>query len=137
MVTLTYGSGYCSIDGDGAKIKGIQIRYSGSIEITDKTPETFGISVTSNMILIYPTGEGRLNELFEYKGEFKILSFIIADENAQKVSAQVKKIVDFSENIKTNSEDLTVKSEDLKNGSIIGKRVKRTILKKRNKSGSY
>ena len=64
MAKLYYGGGNCSIE--GSEIRGVQIRYKGAIEIEDKTSDSIVISHQGNGILIFPIGEGTLNELFDY-----------------------------------------------------------------------
>ena len=72
MAKLYYGNGNCTIE--GSEIRGVEIRYRGAIEIEDKTSDSFVITHQNNGILIFPIGEGTLNELFDYVGEFKIIS---------------------------------------------------------------
>ena len=66
---LYYGNGSCTIEGSA---RGVEIRYRGAIEIEDKTSDSFAIAHQNNGILIFPLGEGALNDLFDYTGEFKI-----------------------------------------------------------------
>ena len=82
MAKLYYGNGDCNIE--GSNIRGVEIRYRGAIEIKDKTSDAFAIGHQNNGILIFPLGEGFLNELFSYVGEFKITSVIVADERLAK-----------------------------------------------------
>ena len=68
---LYYGNGSCTIE--GANARGVQIRYKGAIEIYDKTSASFAIAHQKNGIIVFPIGEGTLNDLFDYTGEFRIL----------------------------------------------------------------
>ena len=81
MTKLYYGNGSCTIESGGSEIRGVEIRYRGAIEIEDKTSDSFVIAHQNNGILVFPIGEGTLNDLFDYKGELKILSVIVADNN--------------------------------------------------------
>ena len=87
MAKLYYGNGSCNIE--GSDIRGVQIRFRGAIEINDKTSDSFVLNHQKNGILIFPIGEGTLNELFDYVGEFKITSVMVADNNADKSSLLV------------------------------------------------
>ena len=124
---LYYGNGNCTIE--GSDIRGVQIRYRGAIGIDDKTSDSFAIAHQNNGIMIFPIGGGVLNELFDYTGEFKILSVIVADNNAEKVPTTIHRVMDYTELLNTKSEDMTTKSEDLSSTYIHGRKVSRTSLK--------
>ena len=127
MATLYYGNGTCTIE--GSDIRGVEIRYRGKITIEDKTSDSFAIAHQNNGIMIFPIGEGTLNELFDYEGEIRINSVIVADNNGEKVSTSVKRVMDYSQLLNTKSEDMTVKSEDLSSGYISGTKPKKSSLK--------
>ena len=131
---LFYGNGSCTIEGSA---RGVEIRYRGAIEIADKTSKSFVISHQSNGILIFPIGEGTLNDLFDYTGEFKILSVIVADNNAEKVSTTIHRVMDYTELLNTNSEDMTTKSEDLSSTYVSGRKVSKTLLKQPNLNNQH
>ena len=130
MAKLYYGNGEVTIE--GSEIKGIQIRYRGAIKIEDKTSDSFAITHQNNGIMIFPIGEGTLNELFSYVGEFKILSVIVADSNGKKVPTSIHRVMDYTELLNTNSEDMTTKSEDLSATYTHGGKVTKTVLKQPN-----
>ena len=125
MAKLFYGSGYCSVEG---AIQGIEIRYKGSIEITKTCNEDCLFQAKSNGIMVVSLSGGILGNLFKYSGELNIISVIAADNNGQKVPCPIKKVMDYSELLDTKSEDLTVKSEDLKAGNRHKARPKKTIV---------
>ena len=122
---LYYGNGSCTIEGSA---RGVEIRYRGAIEIEDKTSDSFVIAHQNNGILIFPLGEGTLNDLFDYTGEFKILSVIVADNNAEKVSTTIHRVMDYTELLNTKSEDMTTNSEDLSSTHVSGGKVAKTSL---------
>ena len=124
---LYYGNGNCTIE--GSEIRGVQIKYRGAIEIEDKTSDSFAIAQKNNNIIIFPIGEGTLNDLFDYTGEIKIISVIVADNNGEKVPTTVHRVMDYTELLNTNSEDMTTNSEDLSATHIHGKKVAKTTLK--------
>lgn len=127
---LYYGNGSCTIE--GSDIRGVEIRYRGAIEIEDKTSDSFVIAHQNNGILIFPLGEGTLNDLFDYTGEFKILSVIVADNNAEKVSTTIHRVMDYTELLNTKSEDMTINSEDLSSTHVSGRKVSKTSLNQPN-----
>jgi len=127
MAKLYYGNGECTIE--GSNIKGVEITYRGAIEIEDKTSKSFAIVHQDNGIMVFPLGEGVLNELFSYIGEFRILSVIVADINAEKVPTTIHRVMDYTELLNTNAEDMTTISEDLSSTYTYGKRVAKTVLK--------
>ena len=135
MAKLYYGNGSCTIE--GADIRGVEIRYRGAIRIDDKTSDSFAMSYQGNGILIFPIGEGALNDLFDYVGEFKIISVIVADNNAQKVPTSIHRVMDYTELLTTKAEDMTTKSEDLSATHVSGKKVAKTILKQSNLNNQY
>ena len=129
MAKIYYGNGNCEVEGKGINIRGVQIKYSGSIAIEDKTSPSFAIAHKNNIIIVFPIGEGNLNELFYYEGEFKILSVIVADSNGEQVKTIIKRVMDYSELLSTNAEDMTNLSEDLSTGYLYGKKPIRASLK--------
>ena len=137
MAKLYYGGGNCNIESGGAEIRGVEIRYKGAIEIEDKTSDSFVITHQNNGILIFPIGEGTLNELFDYVGEFRITSVIVADNNAEKVSTTIHRVMDYTELLNTNAEDMTTKSEDLSATHTYGRKVGKTLLKQPNLNNQH
>ena len=135
MAKLYYGNGNCSIT--GSDIRGVEIRYSGAIKIEDKTSDAFVVMNHSNKILIFPIGEGTLNELFDYIGEFKILSIIVADNNAERIYATIHKVMDYAELLETNAEDMTTKSEDLSATYVSDKKVSKTSINRQNLNNQH
>ena len=130
MAKLYYGSGNCNIE--GSDIRGVEIRYRGAITIDDKTSDSFAITHQKNGIIVFPIGDGTLNELFDYVGEFKIISAIVADSNAEKVPTTIHRVMDYTELLNTNAEDMTTKSEDLSATYTHSGKVAKTGLKQPN-----
>ena len=128
MAKLYYGNSSCTIEGSD-DIRGVEIRYRGAIEIDDKTSDAFVIAHQNNGILIFPIGSGTLNDLFEYVGEFRILSVIVVNSNVEKVPTTIHRVMDYTELLNTNSEDMTTKSEDLSSTHVSGRKVAKTVLK--------
>ena len=125
---LYYGNGNCTVD-EGLRI--LVIHYRGSIKITDKTNDNHAILVKNKRITIFPVGQSLgLSELFDYEGEFKIVRAKGVDMNGDKVYVIIKRVMDYSELIYTNAEDLTVNSEDLNSGHVYGNRITKTTIDK-------
>tara|TARA_Y100000310_G_C20611452_1_gene778203 strand:- start:1109 stop:1567 length:459 start_codon:yes stop_codon:yes gene_type:complete len=124
MAKIYYGNGQCTIEGTG--IRGVEIDYEGAIELTLTAGANFFVGANDKKIIIAPTGEGFLNNLFSYVGTFRITSVLVAGNNAEQVRCDVKKVMDYSELIKTNAEDLTTKSENLNAGYGYRGRITKT-----------
>ena len=135
MAKLYYGGGSTTIE--GSDIRGVEIRYRGAIEIEDKTSNSFVIAYQKNGIMIFPIGEGTLNDLFDYTGEFRILSVIVADSNAKRVSTTIHRVMDYSELLTGNSEDMTTNSEDLSTTYTHGSKVAKTLLNQPNLNNQH
>ena len=127
MAKLYYGNGNCTIE--GSEIRGVEIRYRGAIEITSNAGDKFAIANQNNGIIIFPIADGFLSNLFDYTGEFRILSVIVADNNAEKIPTTIHRVMDYTELLTSNSEDMTTNSEDLKQTYVSGQRVNKTTLK--------
>ena len=135
MAKLYYGNKSCTIE--GSNIRGVEIRYRGAIEIEDKTSDSFAIAHQNNGIIVFPIGEGTLNDLFDYTGEFKITSVIVADINGEKVSTSIHRVMDYTELLNTNAEDMTTNSEDLSSTYVSGRKVAKTLLKQPNLNNQH
>ena len=128
MAKLYYGSGNCSIDGEGTEIMGVEIRYSGAISIIDKTHEHFTIMTGADGILIFPITNMNmefstfLSNLFDYEGRFEIKSILVAGIGGAKVQTSINKVMDYSELLTTNAEDMDIVSENISAGYVPGKR---------------
>ena len=130
MDKLYYGSGSCTIE--TSQIVALRISYRGSIEIDDKTEGSHSIMSNNKMIIIFPISEiNVLSELFEYSGEFRILSVVASDSASNKVPVQIKKQMHYSEMLDTNAEDLTLKTEELNVGYRYKNKVKKTSIKQK------
>ena len=136
MAKLYYGRGKCTI-GEGSDIRGIQLSFRGAIEIEDKTSDSFVITHQKNGIMIFPIGEGTLNELFDYTGEFRITSVTVADSDAKKVPTTIHRVMDYVELMNTNAEDITTKTEDLSATYTHGSKVAKTLLKQPNLNNQH
>ena len=129
-VMIYYGDGNCTIE-KGENIRGIQIWYKGKVKIIDKTPDGYELMESNNQILIFAIRSTKeLSDLFSYKGEFQITKVILADNNANQAPSFIKRVMDYSELLHSNAEDLTVKAEDIKAGYVSGVKVGRTSISK-------
>ena len=127
MAKLYYGNGNCTII--GSDIRSVQIKYKGAIEIDDKTSGSFFITAQKDGIAVVPIGKGTLNNLFDYIGEFKIASVVATSDNGKIILTSIHRVMDYTELLNTNSEDMTTKSEDLSSTYVSGRKVPETVLK--------
>ena len=126
---LIYGNGDCTIESGGTEVRGVEIRYTGNIKITKKTGDKCKVLMArENGILIFVMGQGFLSDLFSYVGEFKITSVIVGDKDGNRIPTVIKKSMHHSEIMRTNAEDMTIKSEDLDIGYIYKSKVNKTIV---------
>ena len=138
MATLYYGNGNCSVQGEN--IVGVQINYRGAVQITDKTDDNYIITANNRMILIVPVGQtSPLGELFEYKGEMKVSSVVLSDNNANRVLCSITKNMDFPELMHSSPEDITIPVNKMNAGYRVKNKIKNTkvdknILKNQNTS---
>ena len=130
MAKVYYGDGNCSIE--GSNIRGVQIKYTGAISITDKTSDSFAITHQKNGIMIFPIGDGFLSDLFDYEGKFKIIYVIVADNNGEKIPTNINRVMDYAELLHTNAEDMTTNSENLSQTYKSGKIVNKTTINRPN-----
>ena len=135
MAKLYYGNGSCEIQ--GSNVRGVEIRYKGAIQIEDKTSDSFIVLAGSYKVLVIPIGGGTLNELFDYVGEFKITSVMVADVDAKQVSTTIHRVMDYTELLNTNAEDITTKSEDLSATHVSGRKVAKTTLKQQHLNNQH
>ena len=130
MAKLYYGNNHCSIESEGATVKGIEIRYNGAIYVKDQTSEHYTLNAKNNGIIVFPVGKSDLglSSLFTYRGDFEITSVIVADQNAEQVETTIHKVMDYSELMDSNAEDITNLSENLKSEHRTGKKPKKTVV---------
>ena len=124
MANLYYGSGEVTIE--GSEIRGVEIRYSGNIKVEKTAGDNFVLVHRNNGIMIFPTGEGYLSELFNYSGTLKINSVIAGDNNGKRVTCYVKRVMDYTELIDSTAETMTMLSEEMSAGYNSTKEINET-----------
>ena len=72
--------------------------------------------------------KNNLNKLFNYEGSLEIINAEIINANRDKCRCIVNKVMDYSELLESNAEDLTVKAEDISAGHISGGTVSKPRL---------
>ena len=91
---ITYGNGEVLFDGDA---KGFELRYRGVINIIN-SPDNLFLSANKDKIIgVMLDGTGMPKELFNYVGEFKILSCQSANNNVVQKEPITLKGVDYWE----------------------------------------
>ena len=131
MAKLYYGNGEVTME-TSEDIRGIEIRYRGKISIIGDDDNILTMHQNNGILLVSLNGQPLKKQLFTYEGEFKIISIIVADNNADRVSTTIHKVMDYAELLNSNAEDMTeIKVEDLDAGHTYGQRRTETpqILK--------
>ena len=78
---ITYGNGEVLFDGNA---KGFELRYKGVIRITD-SPDSLFINANKNKVVgVMLNGQDMPSELFNYEGEFRVLSCKTAQNNVME-----------------------------------------------------
>lgn len=123
MARLYYGNGECTID--GPEVRGVQIKYnSKGTKIKRTASDSFILMSSENIILIFPTGNGFLDNLFIYSGSLKIKDVMAINNSGEKIHCSIKRVMDYSELLYTKSEDITTVSELIKSDYFSTKGVK-------------
>tara|TARA_Y100000310_G_C20701291_1_gene830177 strand:+ start:7641 stop:8285 length:645 start_codon:yes stop_codon:yes gene_type:complete len=140
---LYYGNGECEIDSGGAEVRGVEISYRGNVkEIKQTAGDSFYLQSNDKKIIIFPFGDGFLNKLFVYSGSMKIVDFLVVDNNGEKIPCRIKRVMDYTELIYSNSEDITTLSENLNVdsrgfGKTVDKGTNRTKIENLNTKEGY
>ena len=140
MNKFYYGSGCCSIQGE---IVSLIINYRGAVHITDKTPESYMIVAGNNKIIIAPIGQQLgLTDLFDYVGEFRVLSVVGVTPENKLVSVSINKQLHHPEYMKSNAEDMTLLSEEMNADYVYKQKVRNTkvdnnIVKNQQSKGEF
>ena len=126
MAKLYYGGGDCTIEGN---VSSLTINYRGAIMIVSKLPDSYDINLATGKLVIEALSNPQsLNELFIYLGYFKVLSVTAYNLEGDSEPITIKRVMDYTELLTTNSEDLTVKSEDLKVTYKQGRTFNKTMI---------
>ena len=126
MATLYYGGGNCSVEGN---VSSLTIYYRGAIMIRSKLPDGYEITLETGKLIIEPTKlSHNLNDLFTYLGYFKIMSVTANNLEGESEPIGINRVMDYSELLNSKSEDLTVKSEDLKVTYKVGRTFGKTSV---------
>tara|TARA_R100000781_G_C4080274_1_gene127463 strand:- start:1432 stop:2109 length:678 start_codon:yes stop_codon:yes gene_type:complete len=129
MITLYYGNGICGIEGSN-DVKGIQIFYEGQVEIEDNSVDGYELVANDKQIIIFPVNpQLSLNDLFYYTGFFKIKNVVVSNADAIAIPVSIKKMLNTSELLMTNAEDMTTNSEDLKANFTHKRKIYKTLVK--------
>ena len=136
---LYYGNGECTIE--GTEIRGVQIEIDSiDLKIEKTTSDNFHLISNESRIIIFPFGEGFLNDLFIYSGTLKIKVVIAINSSGERVPCSAKRVMDYSELLNSKAEDLTVFSENLRSEYYVKREIiedKNPIIKNLQTSGRY
>ena len=136
---LYYGNGECTIE--GTEIRGVQIEIDSiDLKIEKTTSDNFHLISNESRIIIFPFGEGFLNDLFLYSGTLKIKAVIAVNSSGERVPCSAKRVMDYSELLNSKAEDLTVFSENLRSEYYVKREIiedKNPIIKNLQARGEY
>ena len=126
MADFYYGGGDCSIQGN---ISSLTINYQGAITIISKLPDSYVINLEAGKLVIEALSNPQyLSELFIYLGYFNVLSVTAYNLEGDREPITIKRVMDYTELLDTNAEDLTVKSEDLNVTYKQGRTFDKTVV---------
>ena len=126
MADFYYGGGDCSIQGN---ISSLTINYQGAITIISKLHDSYVINLEAGKLVIEALSNPQyLSELFIYLGYFKVLSVTAYNLEGDREPITIKRVMDYTELLDTNAEDLTVKSEDLNVTYKQGRTFDKTVV---------
>ena len=126
MVKIFYGNGECEVQGSET-VMFCELIVKYPIEITDKSPEGFMINAKNTKIIIarYSVNlNNPLKEMFSYVGDLNIIKSVVLNIDGSREWPQVKRVMDYTELLQTNAEDMTTLSEDLNSKHLYGEKVK-------------
>jgi len=115
MAKIFYGNGECEIQGEDIIYCELIVKYP--IGLDDKSGDGFIIKARNNKIIIarFPLDKTtQLKEMFSYIGELNIISATVLNKNGDKELPIIKRVMDYTELLTTNAEDMTTVSENLK-----------------------
>ena len=129
MAKIFYGNGECELQADNVIYCELRVKYP--IEIDDKSPDDFIIKAQNNKIIIakfFKNKNSQLKSMFNYIGELNIIRAMVINKNGDRERAVIKRVMDYTELLTSNSEDMTTLSENLKSTHIHGGRVSKMKL---------
>ena len=86
LAKITCNDGLCAIDSN-VEIMGIEIHFTGKVEITPDLPDNWIMQGNQNKLLIFTLQNAPLEKhsLFNYVGDIKINNIVIANKEGRKV----------------------------------------------------
>ncbi len=127
MAKLIQQPGIVSIEGSG--VAAIEMNYKGKFEYNPKfTSPTTAMMTSKTKIIIYSMSKVDLQgELFIYRGNLNITSFIASDWNAKEFKLDIeKKGFNLPELMDGKYEEISLYPEDVSANSNVGRKVIKT-----------
>jgi hemin uptake protein HemP len=97
------------------EISGLEIHYTGNVQINPTMPEGWLCRANNKKIIIFNTGYNKLNteqQLFNYIGELKIRLMFGGDKNGNKLDIEISNPNRSWNNIYFSNADISVMSEN-------------------------
>ena len=87
LAKITCNDGLCAIDSN-VEIMGIEIHFTGKVQITPDLPDNWIMQGNQNKLLIFTLQNAPLQKhsLFNYIGEINIVKSVIANKNGLKIN---------------------------------------------------
>ena len=101
MISLVYGNCQCVVNGSG--IRAVEIAYTGKVELTDITDDSFNTVMSNTKIVIFPVAEGHLEDLFEYEGNLRIKYARVLNDSYELIQPSIVINNNLSEFFNTNA----------------------------------
>ena len=122
-MNISYGNGEVVLETND-KVVGLQIHFTGKINIQSNLSDDFNIYLGNNKLMIFSMNLYTLSELlFTYKGTFRIDKCIASDNKGRKLTVDIKnEYIGFWQRQNTTWET-GMKYQDLKGKYTVGYKV--------------
>ena len=120
---ISYGNGEVVLETND-KVVGLQIHFTGKIDIQSNLPDDFNIYLGNNKLMIFSMNLDVLSELLlTYKGTFRIDKCIASDRSGKKIDITIKNDYLGFWQIQESTWETGMKWDSLKNKYTIGHKV--------------
>tara|TARA_R110002020_G_scaffold412833_3_gene622403 strand:- start:2370 stop:2816 length:447 start_codon:yes stop_codon:yes gene_type:complete len=122
-MNISYGNGEVALETND-KVVGLQIHFTGKINIESNLPDDFNVYLGNNKIIIFSMNLDVLSELlFTYKGTFRIDNCIASNKHGEKIDINIQNYYLGYWQRQNNTWETGSKWQDLKSKYTIGYKV--------------